>query len=62
MHWQDPATVAKNEGNAQFKSGNYEEAITSYKKALGLARDKEIDIIHKNIAACYLKLVSQTCC
>ena len=53
----------KDEGNAQFKSGNYSEALIHYTKALDIASqsgDKSSaefqSTVHNNQAACYLKL------
>ena len=53
------AVECKEQGNKLFKSGDYNEALDQYTKALELSSDKNEKLIYyKNRAACYLKLVS----
>lgn len=57
----DTACNLKLEGNTQFKSSNWEEAIFSYTKALEVCPLKygsERSKFFSNRAACYMKLVS----
>ena len=49
----------KEKGNEQFKSGNFDEALSCYTQALDLSTEKSEKLIYlKNRAACNLKLVS----
>ena len=53
------ALAAKDKGNALYKAGKNEEAIEAYANGLPLC-DSTSDValaIHKNMAACHLKLV-----
>jgi len=54
----DEAKQIKEQGNAMFKAGKYEEALTCYTKALNLDTSGvgERNVYLKNRAACYLKL------
>lgn len=54
------AEAARLEGNALYKEGKAKEALTAYSKALRALADPKADsalAIHKNMAACYIKLV-----
>ncbi|XP_049470164.1 protein unc-45 homolog A isoform X1 [Panthera uncia] len=47
----------RKEGNELFKCGDYEGALTAYTQALGLgATPQDQAILHRNRAACHLKL------
>lgn len=47
-------------GNELFKCGDYEGALTAYTQALGLgATPQDQAILHRNRAACHLKLVRE---
>ena len=48
----------KEEGNKHFKAGEIDEALAAYTKALNLntATPIETSVLHKNRAACNLKL------
>lgn len=55
------ASELKAEGNELFKAGQFDKALSSYTKALKIsdgksATSEERSAIHKNKAACYLKL------
>uniref|UniRef100_A0AAY4BGL2 UNC-45/Cro1/She4 central domain-containing protein n=1 Tax=Denticeps clupeoides TaxID=299321 RepID=A0AAY4BGL2_9TELE len=53
---QDAATL-REEGNHLFKSGDAQGALSCYTKALKLSGDQtEAAVLHRNRAACYLKL------
>ncbi|XP_069471000.1 protein unc-45 homolog B [Ambystoma mexicanum] len=46
----------KEEGNKYFQANDYDNAIQSYTKALGLIKDKKVQaVLYKNRAACFLK-------
>merc|ERR1719231_2023467 len=47
-------TFKKNEGNAAFKAGNFQQAAVFYTEAL--ARDASQHALYSNRAACFLKL------
>lgn len=48
----------RKDGNELFKCGDYEGALTAYTQALGLgATPQDQAILHRNRAACHLKLV-----
>lgn len=50
----------RKEGNELFKCGDYEGALTAYTQALGLgATPQDQAILHRNRAACHLKLVRE---
>jgi tetratricopeptide (TPR) repeat protein len=51
-------TELKEDGNAKFKAGNYEEALSVYTDALHLGDIKDTDkaVIYKNRSMCNLKL------
>lgn len=50
----------RKDGNELFKCGDYEGALTAYTQALGLgATPQDQAILHRNRAACHLKLVSE---
>lgn len=54
------AEAARLEGNALYKEGKAKEALTAYSKALRALADPKAEPalpIHKNMAACYIKLV-----
>ena len=51
------AAQAKEKGNAFFKSGDFANAVTEYRAGLKKATAEEAQVLHKNLAACYLKLV-----
>ena len=52
------ASRLKEEGNAQFKCGEYEKAKACYSKAIKQSMEqKELAVLHRNRAACHLKLV-----
>ena len=54
------AEAARLEGNALYKEGKAKEALTAYSKALRALADLKAESalpIHKNMAACYIKLV-----
>uniref|UniRef100_A0A452TT42 Protein unc-45 homolog A n=1 Tax=Ursus maritimus TaxID=29073 RepID=A0A452TT42_URSMA len=58
---EDPLLSAveqlRKEGNELFKCGDYEGALTAYTQALGLgATPQDQAILHRNRAACHLKL------
>ncbi|XP_048646189.1 protein unc-45 homolog A isoform X2 [Marmota marmota marmota] len=47
----------RKEGNELFKCGDYEGALSAYTQALGLgATPQDQAILHRNLAACHLKL------
>ncbi|KAM4746849.1 protein unc-45 homolog A [Rhinophrynus dorsalis] len=47
----------KEEGNKYFKAGDYGEALSCYTKAISLSKDRTVmAVLHRNRAACYLKL------
>ncbi|XP_053320357.1 protein unc-45 homolog A [Spea bombifrons] len=47
----------KEEGNKHFKSGDYKAALACYTKAINISTDKpSAAVLHRNRAACYLKL------
>ncbi|XP_029411804.1 protein unc-45 homolog A isoform X1 [Nannospalax galili] len=47
----------RKEGNELFKCGDYESALTAYTQALGMgATPQDQAILHRNRAACHLKL------
>ncbi|XP_053573687.1 protein unc-45 homolog A [Bombina bombina] len=47
----------REEGNKHFKAGDYDAALSCYTKAISLSNDKkDAAILHRNRAACYLKL------
>merc|ERR1712187_489009 len=49
----------KEEGNALYKKGNFEQALEEYKKALKACKDPKEDMaiaIHNNMAGCYQQL------
>ncbi|GFR82845.1 protein unc-45 homolog B-like [Elysia marginata] len=48
----------REQGNEHFKAGDYQQALTCYAEALenGQMKDSEKAVIHKNRAACHLKL------
>ncbi|GCB85792.1 hypothetical protein scyTo_0026508 [Scyliorhinus torazame] len=49
--------VLREDGNKHFKFGDYESALSCYTQAIELSRDiSESMILHRNRAACYLKL------
>ncbi|XP_032247921.1 protein unc-45 homolog A isoform X1 [Phoca vitulina] len=51
------AEQLRKEGNELFKCGDYEGALTAYTQALGLgATPQDQAILHRNRAACHLKL------
>lgn len=53
----------RKEGNELFKCGDYEGALAAYTQALGLgATPQDQAILHRNRAACHLKLVRGTGC
>lgn len=55
---QDPAAL-REEGNCLFKDGDFQGALSCYTKALKLSdTQSECAVLHRNRAACYLKLVS----
>merc|ERR1719453_568180 len=47
-------TFKKNEGNAAFKSGNFQQAAVFYTEALAL--DATQHALYSNRAACFIKL------
>lgn len=50
----------RKDGNELFKCGDYEGALTAYTQALGLgATPQDQAILHRNRAACHLKLVRE---
>lgn len=50
----------RKEGNELFKCGDYEGALGAYTQALGLdATPQDQAILHRNRAACHLKLVRE---
>ncbi|KAK2107512.1 hypothetical protein P7K49_012677 [Saguinus oedipus] len=50
----------RKEGNELFKCGDYEGALAAYTQALGLdATPQDQAILHRNRAACHLKLVRE---
>lgn len=52
----------RKEGNELFKCGDYEGALSAYTQALGLgATPQDQAILHRNLAACHLKLVREAC-
>lgn len=52
-----PAIALKDDGNNFFRDGHYEDAISKYTAALSLKpNEKDSAIIHRNRAACHLKL------
>ncbi|XP_069622258.1 protein unc-45 homolog A isoform X1 [Ranitomeya imitator] len=47
----------REDGNMHFKSGDFETALSCYTKALKLSTDKkDAAVLHRNRAACHLKL------
>ncbi|XP_059801900.1 protein unc-45 homolog A-like [Hypanus sabinus] len=47
----------REDGNASFKSGDYEAALSCYTQAIELSPEPaELRVLHRNRAACYLKL------
>ncbi|XP_077327017.1 protein unc-45 homolog A isoform X2 [Lithobates pipiens] len=51
----------REDGNKYFKSGDYEAAILCYTKAIKISTDKQDKaVLHRNRAACYLKLENYT--
>jgi len=63
----EQANDAKAEGNALFKEGQYEDALTKYEFALQVAPEMPSSlelrsICHANRAICFLKLVSFYSC
>ncbi|KAM4677165.1 protein unc-45 homolog A [Discoglossus pictus] len=47
----------REEGNKHFKDGDYDAALSCYTKALSLSDNKkDAAVLHRNRAACYLKL------
>lgn len=47
----------REEGNKLFKVGDYEAALSRYTKALRICSNRaEVAVLHRNRAACYLKL------
>ncbi|XP_010619389.1 protein unc-45 homolog A [Fukomys damarensis] len=51
------AEQLRQEGNELFKCGDYEGALTAYTQALGLgATPQDQAVLHRNRAACHLKL------
>lgn len=54
---EDQANEYKEKGNASFKRGEWEEAISFYTQAIKLGqKHKELPVFHKNRAAAYLKI------
>ena len=55
---QMSAVTLKEDGNAKFKAGNYEEALSAYTDALQLGDIKDTDkaVIYKNRSMCNIKL------
>lgn len=57
------AEQLRKEGNELFKCGDYEGALTAYTQALSLgATPQDQAILHRNRAACHLKLVRGSGC
>ncbi|CAI9572910.1 unnamed protein product, partial [Staurois parvus] len=51
----------REDGNKHFKSGDYEAAILCYTKAIKISTDtQDKAVVHRNRAACYLKLENYT--
>ena len=51
------SSTLREEGNAFYKSGKLQEALECYEKALESASASgDIAVLHKNKAACYLKM------
>ncbi|XP_062926331.1 protein unc-45 homolog A-like isoform X2 [Mobula hypostoma] len=51
------AAQLREDGNASFKSGDYEAALSCYTQAIELSPEPaELRVLHRNRAACYLKL------
>ncbi|MEE6503428.1 hypothetical protein FKM82_004824 [Ascaphus truei] len=46
----------REEGNKLFKSGDYDAALSCYTQAISLSDKTETAVLHRNRAACYLKL------
>lgn len=50
----------RKDGNELFKCGDYEGALTAYTQALDLgATPQDQAVLHRNRAACHLKLVRE---
>lgn len=57
------AEQLRKEGNELFKCGDYEGALTAYTQALSLGvTPQDQAILHRNRAACHLKLVRGSGC
>ncbi|KAG8516345.1 Protein unc-45A, partial [Galemys pyrenaicus] len=46
----------RQEGNELFRCGDYEGALSAYAQALGLGAPQDQAVLHRNLAACHLKL------
>jgi tetratricopeptide (TPR) repeat protein len=65
MLLQKKAQEYKNIGNQNFKSGNYEEAIQNYNKAIELCpktNSNDLSTFFQNRAAAYEQLVRRRVC
>ena len=54
------AEAARQQGNELYKAGKAKEALAAYARALAELKDAKADAalpVHKNMAACFIKLV-----